>query len=72
MMAHTCDACGKAIVKPEVYFNVSIDKNQPHLEDTQDPIHGVEGDYCRACVTNGKAIKDLMSEIDTIKLADER
>lgn len=71
MIARTCDACHKTITKPAVYFNLSIEKKQAHLEDSQDPINAIEGDYCRECVGNGKAVKDVMSEIDTVKLVDE-
>lgn len=62
-LARVCEGCQTAITTGD-YFDVLVTAKDPAHGPEQDA-DSVYGDFCRACLENGTAMKKLLERNDT-------
>lgn len=68
MMTRKCDACQELITR-DYFIELTMRVVKTAGAELQDATEEFVGDYCDTClVTNGKAINDLLSDLNTYKL----
>ena len=61
-MARICESCDMPIT--EQYVDLMVTIKEASQSPEQDGVSSTYGDYCFACVANGKALAHLMKELD--------
>lgn len=62
MLARICDSCGDLLTENEcIQLNKRTIKTN---EDNHQNAHIVYGEYCKPCLDNGMALKDLLNDVD--------
>ena len=61
MMARQCEGCDK-MIEQKKFLELAARLLKTDQDDNQDAVKEVRGDYCDKCISNGKALKDLLSD----------
>lgn len=61
-LTRTCELDNKLCI--DIYYDVSIMVKEADEIPDQDPRQEIHGDYCKGCVMNGNALKDLFSKLE--------
>lgn len=67
-MARTCDAC-KELIRTETFLELAVRVLDPTKNEDQQEHEQQYGDYCNACIINGRALADVLTGLKKHDLA---